>query len=128
MRQLAGEKIDLGEWLHWYLYIRIYSGLLRHKLTSVYRYAFDVIGSITFNKRFGFMEQRQDVGHMIAVIDKVLMYGTVIGQVPFLHAYLLGNDYVPALIAKLAPNIPNLIVSIIEVRSYSSVASTTADL
>lgn len=61
------------------------------------------------------MEQREDVGHMIAVIDKVLMYGTVMGQIPYLHAYLLGNDYLPVLIAKLAPNIPNPIVSIIEV-------------
>lgn len=73
------------------------------------------------------MEERKDIGYMIAVIDKVLMYGTVIGQIPWLHAYLLGNDYVPALIAKLAPNIPNPIVSIIEVRSRSNIASTTID-
>lgn len=73
------------------------------------------------------MEQREDIGHMIAVIDKELMYGTVIGQIPYLHAYLLGNDYVPALIAKLAPNIPNPIVSIIEVRSRSNTALSTTD-
>jgi hypothetical protein len=75
------------------------------------------------------MEQRKDIGHMIAVIDKVLMYGTVIGQVPQLHAYLLGNDYVPALIAKLAPHIPSPIVSIIEVsrRSLSNFQSSTTD-
>lgn len=74
------------------------------------------------------MEQRKDIGHMIAVIDKVLMYGTVIGQVPYLHAYLLGNDYVPALIAKLAPHIPNPIVSIIEVsQNHSNFQSFTTD-
>jgi hypothetical protein len=73
------------------------------------------------------MEQRKDIGHMIAVIDKVLMYGTVIGQTPYLHAYLLGNDYMPALIAKLAPNVPNPIVSIIEVRSRSNIALSTTD-
>lgn len=64
---------------------------------------------------------------MITVIDKVLMYGTVIGQVPYLHAYLLGNDCVPALIAKLAPNVPNPIVSIIEVGSRSNIPLSTTD-
>lgn len=38
---LAGELVDLGTWLQWY--------------------AFDVIGAITFQRRFGFMEERKDV-------------------------------------------------------------------
>lgn len=62
MRGFDGQAVDFAVWLQWY--------------------AFDVIGSITFQHRFGFMEQRRDVDNMIAGIDQGLQYIKVIGQYP----------------------------------------------
>lgn len=62
MRDLDSNTVDLAVWLQWY--------------------AFDVIGSITFQRRFGFMEQRRDVDNMIDGIDKGLQFVKIIGQYP----------------------------------------------
>lgn len=64
MLDLDGESVDFSNWLQWY--------------------AFDVIGGITFQRRFGFMEQRRDVDGMIAKIDIGLQYVKILGQLPFL--------------------------------------------
>lgn len=71
---LVGKDIDLGTWLHWY--------------------AFDVISSITFSNRLGFMEQEKDVQNIIAAIEGRLVYNSIIGQAPYLHKYLFGNPAV----------------------------------
>jgi cytochrome P450 len=71
---LQGRDIDFGEWLHWF--------------------SFDVITSITFSNRLGFMEQEKDVGGIIEAIEGRLMYNSVIGQAPYLHDLLLGNRIV----------------------------------
>ncbi|OJJ66033.1 hypothetical protein ASPBRDRAFT_79448 [Aspergillus brasiliensis CBS 101740] len=60
MRTLEGQVVDLGDWLQWY--------------------AFDVIGAITFQRRFGFMERQEDVLDMISSIDSSLRYAALIGQ------------------------------------------------
>ncbi|KAJ9657594.1 hypothetical protein H2198_004240 [Neophaeococcomyces mojaviensis] len=65
-------EMDLGEWLHWY--------------------AFDVIMSITFSKRLGFMEQEKDVGGIIAAIEGRLRYAATVGQMPWLHGLLFGSE------------------------------------
>lgn len=75
---LQGQVVDLGEWLQWY--------------------AFDVIGAITFSKRFGFMENRQDVNGVIAGLEGGLMYSSVVGQIPWMHSWLLGNKTVNRLL------------------------------
>ncbi|KAJ6099461.1 cytochrome P450 [Penicillium canescens] len=72
MHELEGQEIDLGVWLHWW--------------------AFDGIGAITFNKRFGFLERRADIEGMIDSLKKGLLYGSLVSQVPLLHQYLLGNE------------------------------------
>ena len=72
MSDLEGQVIDFGVWLQWY--------------------AFDVIGAITFNRRFGFMEERRDILDMISGIETVLKYAGVVGQVPELHPWLAGNQ------------------------------------
>lgn len=66
--------IDLGVWLHWY--------------------AFDVISSITFSNRLGFMESESDVNNIIAAIEGRLVYNSIVGQVPWLHRFLFGNAFV----------------------------------
>ncbi|GKZ25809.1 hypothetical protein AbraIFM66951_000790 [Aspergillus brasiliensis] len=79
MRTLEGQVVDLGDWLQWY--------------------AFDVIGAITFQRRFGFMEKQEDVLDMISSIDSSLRYAALIGQVPTLHKWLMGNKWVAKFLA-----------------------------
>ncbi|GKZ18421.1 hypothetical protein AbraCBS73388_000991 [Aspergillus brasiliensis] len=64
MVDLEGQSLDFSNWLQWY--------------------AFDVISAITFQRRFGFMEQRRDVDGMIGKIDTGLQYVKILGQLPFL--------------------------------------------
>ncbi|KAI6749277.1 hypothetical protein HG530_015116 [Fusarium avenaceum] len=85
--KMQGRTFDLGEWLHWY--------------------AFDVITSITFSNRMGFMEQEMDIEGIIAAIEGRLAYNSVVGEMFGLHQFLLGSavvraaaNFVPAL-AKL---------------------------
>lgn len=68
---LVGKEIDLGDWLHWY--------------------AFDVITTIAFSNRLGFMESQSDVQGVIKALSTRLKYNTTIGQAPYLHKYLAGN-------------------------------------
>lgn len=81
MLDLQGQVVDLGEWAQWY--------------------AFDVIGAITFSRRFGFMENRKDVNNIIFGIELGLAYAGIIGQVPSLHRFLLGNLTLRRLLCRL---------------------------
>ncbi|KAK1484646.1 hypothetical protein CTAM01_12890 [Colletotrichum tamarilloi] len=81
MTDMQGQVVDLGTWVQWY--------------------AFDVIGAITFSRRFGFMETRSDVNDVISGIETGLMYGGIIGEVPSLHKYLLGNITLRKVMEKL---------------------------
>ena len=76
--------MNLGDWLHWY--------------------AFDLITSITFSNRLGFMTSESDVEGIIAAIEGRLRYNATIGQMPWLHQYLLGNK----LMSWLATFIPSI--------------------
>lgn len=80
-------ELNLGDWLHWY--------------------AFDLITSITFSNRLGFMMQEQDVEGVIEAIEGRLKYNATIGQAPFLHRFLLGNTVVKA-IANYIPAVAKL--------------------
>lgn len=71
---LVGKDIDLGEWLHWY--------------------AFDLITTIAFSNRLGFMESQTDVQGVIEALSTRLRYVSTIGQAPYLHKYLSGNRLV----------------------------------
>jgi hypothetical protein len=66
MRELEGQKVDLAVWLQWY--------------------AFDVVAGLTFQRRFGFLEQRKDVNDMIGQLDAGLDSVRVLGQYPVLDA------------------------------------------
>lgn len=70
----GGQAVDLGEWVHWY--------------------AFDVIGNITFSQSFKFMDNRADSGKILDSIEQNDRYSTIIGQVPGLHGWSLGNETV----------------------------------
>ena len=84
---MKGKHFDLGEWLQWY--------------------AFDVITSITFSNQLGFMAQEKDVAGIINAIEGRLAYNSVVGEMPFLHQFLLGNPVVSAL-ANLIPSLARL--------------------
>jgi hypothetical protein len=71
MMDQQGQVVDLGVWVQWY--------------------AFDVIGAISFSKHFGFMENRKDMNGVIAGLEMGLMYGSIVGQFPWLHGWLLGS-------------------------------------
>jgi cytochrome P450 len=85
---MVGTSVDLGKWLHWY--------------------AFDVISSITFSNRLGFMEQETDVGGIIHAIEGRLVYCAIAGEAPWLHKYcFFGNPFMERL-ANLIPAVAAL--------------------
>jgi cytochrome P450 len=63
-----GTRIDLAHWFQCY--------------------AFDVIGSITYSERFGFLDTGEDVAGTMAALDKSMAYSTLVGIFPKLHPYL----------------------------------------
>jgi cytochrome P450 len=87
MTELQGQPLDLAEWLQWY--------------------AFDVIACITFQRRFGFMEERRDVKDMISGVGVMFPYMASVGQFPWLHPWLMGNRKLMAFYKWLAPNTPD---------------------
>ena len=80
----TGQPIDLGEWVQWY--------------------ALDVIGQITFMKRFGLMEKRKDELKILDNLESANFYATLVAQLPGLNDWILGNP----IIARLAETNPIL--------------------
>ncbi|KAK5107597.1 hypothetical protein LTR62_000991 [Meristemomyces frigidus] len=64
MSELSGRVVDMGNW--------------------VQLFAFDVIGEITFSKRFGFMDAAGDDGSF-KQIERALVSAAWVGQVPWLY-------------------------------------------
>ena len=81
MTDLVGQSIDMGEWLQWY--------------------AFDVIGKITFAQTFGFLKNRQDPDKVIDGLEVGNQYNTIVGQIPGMHAWLIGNGRLMDLMMKI---------------------------
>lgn len=94
-RELQGQPIDLSVWLQFY--------------------AFDVIASITFQRRFGFMEQRRDIDGMIGKLHAALQYSKVIGQFPGLHPWLIGNKNLLNTIERLGIPLPDPLAQFVKV-------------
>lgn len=97
MHELQGQPVDLGSWLQYY--------------------AFDVIASITFQRRFGFMEQRTDIGHMIGGLHFALRYGKIVGQFPGFHPWLVGNKRLLNAIEALGVTLPDPLAQFVKVRT-----------
>ena len=97
MRSLEGQTVNIGAWLQWY--------------------AFDVIGAITFNRRFGFMEERKDILGMISSIETTLKYAGIVGQIPRLHPWLAGNQFIMGTIRRIPfMKVPDPLRDIVQVR------------
>lgn len=64
----SGDFVDMGHWFTCY--------------------AFDVIGDITYSKRFGFLDEGRDVDGIMRALDASMSYSTLVGIYPWLHPYL----------------------------------------
>ncbi|KAM0546283.1 hypothetical protein ACHAPJ_010967 [Fusarium lateritium] len=42
-------------------------------------YAFDLIGNITYGKRFRVLDQGYDIGNVMRALDRAMVYGTLVG-------------------------------------------------
>ncbi|CAK4033497.1 P450 monooxygenase [Lecanosticta acicola] len=51
-------------------------------------YAFDVIGHITFGRRFGFLDDGQDIENCMANLETTMIYSTLVGVYAWAHPYL----------------------------------------
>ncbi|KAK2589456.1 hypothetical protein QQS21_012867 [Conoideocrella luteorostrata] len=51
-------------------------------------YAFDVVGNITYSKRFGFLDRGDDVSGIIRALRGATIYSTMIGIYPAIHKYV----------------------------------------
>ena len=51
-------------------------------------YAFDVIGNITYSRRFGFLDEGKDIEGTMASLDSNLSYSTLVGVYPWAHPIL----------------------------------------
>ncbi|ORY15010.1 cytochrome P450 [Clohesyomyces aquaticus] len=62
----------------------------------------DFLGDMTFSKRFGFMEQAQDINGQINTAERVMHYFSVVGQIPMLDKWLGKNLWCPIKFADFA--------------------------
>lgn len=51
-------------------------------------YAFDVIGDVTYSRRFGFLDAGKDVAGLMEALSKSMPYSTLVGIYPGLHRFL----------------------------------------
>lgn len=72
-------------------------------------YAFDVLGEVTFSKRFGFLEAGHDLEQMLHHTAQHMTYLGTMGQLPWLDKWFRLNNPVARLFAK-----PNAIVRFTE--------------
>lgn len=73
-----------------------------------------MIAYISFQRRFGFLEERRDIGGHIDALNKASNYIKIIGQYPGLHPWLLGNKPLVALIKRLVA-VPDPLESFLDV-------------
>ncbi|PVH68975.1 cytochrome P450 [Cadophora sp. DSE1049] len=108
VRKSEGSPMGLSVWVHWY--------------------AFDVIASITFQRRFGFMDQQRDVYDLIKSLDYTQDYTLVVGMFPSLHDWLLGNPTLMKWIKRVLPNAPDPIHKIFELKAKGAQNISFRDL
>ena len=60
-------------------------------------FAFDVIGSITYSKRHGFIEKNQDIDGIVKSMARIFDYSAPVGQMPWLDKLFWKNPIFDAL-------------------------------
>lgn len=66
-------------------------------------WAMDISTHVNFGEPLGYLEQQKDVKGIIEGIGLGFKYGAVIGQMPYLHPYLFGNEAVSTFMNRFAP-------------------------
>lgn len=67
----GGKPLNFGDWIHYLTW--------------------DIMGEITFSKRFGFLDQARDVGNVLSNTFYLAFYVTSMAYMQWLHALLFGN-------------------------------------
>jgi Cytochrome P450 len=70
-----GEPLNMVRWYQWF--------------------AFDLIGELSFSRRFGFLETSSDVGGLCKMLDTFIAYTSTVAMLPEMHKFLLGNPIIP---------------------------------
>ncbi|KAA8652914.1 cytochrome P450 [Aspergillus tanneri] len=91
-----GEIFDLTEWLQFF--------------------AFDVMGTMTFSKRYGFLEQGKDVGGMLDAIAHFMRQAAPMMQIPWLDKVLYKNHLADTLRPTPGTNIMKFVGATIQER------------
>ncbi|KAH7134870.1 putative P450 monooxygenase [Dendryphion nanum] len=60
-------------------------------------YAFDMIGNVTYGKRYGFLDVGNDIGNTMRALDRAMYYGTLVGVYAWAHPFLYNIlEYFPS--------------------------------
>ncbi|KAJ5947535.1 hypothetical protein N7466_000550 [Penicillium verhagenii] len=81
LSQMATKNIDIGYWAQLFAFGK---SIFYGSSNSTLRSSLDVIGELTFSKRFGFIEGGSDKGTFVQ-IEQALQSASWIGQVPWLY-------------------------------------------
>ncbi|KAF2170613.1 hypothetical protein M409DRAFT_64291 [Zasmidium cellare ATCC 36951] len=73
-QQRLGEMVKSGKTVNMHRWIQCY--------------AFDVVGNITYNKRFGFLDEGKDIDHALSSLHAQTVYGTLAGIYSWAHPIL----------------------------------------
>ncbi|CAG8220366.1 unnamed protein product [Penicillium salamii] len=95
-----GEIFDITEWLQFF--------------------AFDVMGTMTFSERYGFLEKGRDVGGMLSAIDRFMAQAAPMMQIPWLDRVLYKNHLADTFWPTAGTNIMKFVVNTIEERQKTS--------
>ncbi|EGP91812.1 unnamed protein product [Zymoseptoria tritici ST99CH_3D1] len=100
-RRMFQSMYALSSLLHYEKYVEAVQSIFQERLSEIscdgkqvdlhhwlQCYAFDVVGNITYGRRFGFLDEGQDVGQMITSLDSVLKYATFMGIFSWAHRWV----------------------------------------
>ena len=91
LSKMEGQRIDVGRWTRLFAYGQQTLSYCVMNLNSI-----DVIGEVTFSKRFGFMDEGKDDG-AFTMIDNILQCANWVGHIPWFYyanvwlAPIIGN-------------------------------------
>ncbi|CAL5867471.1 uncharacterized protein PFLUO_LOCUS1690 [Penicillium psychrofluorescens] len=85
----------------------------------VQMYAFDIIGELTFSKRFGFLEQGKDLENMMHHTGKAMDYIGIMGQLPTLDEYVRLKGF-GHILRKIRPTGPLMRFTARQISNYAS--------
>lgn len=92
---------SMSSLLHYETYAEAVQDVFRQRLVEMTRnrqsvdmhhwfqcYAFDVIGNITYGRRFGFLDEGKDVDHCMASLESSMVYSSLVGVYAWAHPVL----------------------------------------